>query len=206
MNKNINILPTNRDIANPELSKISLTAYITKFGSWNNFLNSIDETPNRVATYSEQDLIDHFYKIKKKLQHTPNSRTIKNKKLSKITVFAYINRFGSWNNFLNFIGEPVIKTRSRPDQDFIDNYYNVKEKLGRIPNYIDMDNKELSKIPIGTYCYRYKNYSNFLKSIGENRKSQCIICNKESDCSMYKSKMSKYCSRKCRNALHSKKL
>jgi hypothetical protein len=45
--------PTQQDLNNPKLSKIPARIYIERYGSYNKFLESIGETPNKIRSRKE---------------------------------------------------------------------------------------------------------------------------------------------------------
>jgi hypothetical protein len=119
--------------------------------------------------YTDQELIDNYYNVKEKVGKVPTFRDICNKEISAVLQWQYVKRYGTWNNFLKTISERPNPKRiiSYSEKDFVDNYYKIKEKLGRVTGYRDITNKQLSRMSIGVYYNRYGNYTNFLKSIGE---------------------------------------
>jgi hypothetical protein len=70
-----------------------------RFGNWNKFLDAAGLQPNkqmksRKKIYSNEEIIQSFSLLSKKLGRTPSVREFPHYRIA-------LNRFGNWNNFLN---------------------------------------------------------------------------------------------------------
>jgi superfamily II DNA or RNA helicase len=142
------------------------------FGSWNEFLIAVGEKPlteRRTSrankrNISKQDLIDAYFLLKESLGRQPDSSDMRDH--GEFSLTSYVNHYGSWNNFLNEISEPILKeVKPVTKAELIATYYELKEKLGRIPKGVDMDNH--GKYSAGVYFKKFGGWNNFLESIGE---------------------------------------
>lgn len=161
-----------------EFTKYSDSSWATiakYFGSWNDFLVAVGETPIRPRgeqrgtpkrNVGKQDLIEAYYRLKEKLGRRPLTEDVQT--LGEFSVTAYRNHFGTWNKFLESIGEPVF-TKEVSTDDLIAAYYELKESLGRIPTGTDMDKH--GKYSSAVYYRRFGGWPKFLAHIGENKPS-----------------------------------
>ena len=142
------------------------------FGSWNKFLIAVGEktlTGRRKSrlnkrNISKQDLMDAYFRLKESLGRQPDSSDMRDH--GEFSLTSYVNHYGSWNNFLNEISEPILKeVKPVTKAELIATYYELKEKLGRIPKGVDMDNH--GKYSAGVYFKKFGGWNNFLESIGE---------------------------------------
>ena len=84
----------------------------------------------------------------------------------KFSSTTYVNHYGSWNEFLSAIGEPILKElKPLTKEELITAYYELKEKIGRIPKGVDMDNH--GKYSSGVYFKKFGGWNKLLESIGE---------------------------------------
>ncbi len=153
-----------------ELGKCSISAYYTKFGGWNNFLESIGEPFTIVnKKISEENLIAAYYELKENLGCTPT--TIEMNKLGKYNVKIYYKRFGTWNQFLESIGEDV-KRNTISEEELTDAFYELKDYLGHTPKTKEID--EFGKYSLSSYYAKFGSWNKFLESIGEDVKWKTI--------------------------------
>lgn len=152
-------------------SIIPVSAFVDVFGSWYGFLKEIGEEVPRVRQqapkYTEEELTEEYHRLEKDLGRQPVYTDFDGpKRTSRIHVSLYERRFGSWGRFLEKVGGKMYTTqRAVSKQDLIDNYYQVKEKLGRKPNHLEIGTYGLYKE--GFYRGRFGSYGRFLVEIGE---------------------------------------
>jgi hypothetical protein len=137
-------------------------------------LQEIMKNRNRQSgNYTRQELIENYWNVKKKLGRIPKYKEFFRIENSRFSSTYYANQFGGYTKFLKFIGERVNMNVDITKQDLIDNYYQMKEKLGgRRPQHDDFYNRSLSMISIRPYQRIFGTYNKFLEAIGEtfNRK------------------------------------
>jgi superfamily II DNA or RNA helicase len=84
--------------------EFSVVSYTNHFGSWNAFLIEIGEPVLRqVKPLTKEELVGAYYELKEMLGRSPNSMDMKRD--GKYSDAVYYRKFGSWNNFLEYIGE-----------------------------------------------------------------------------------------------------
>ncbi|MDM8554677.1 hypothetical protein QUF75_08120 [Desulfococcaceae bacterium HSG7] len=152
--------PTSRDMNCYGMYNVSI--YYSKFGSWSRFLKNIGES-SRIKSIPKKNLIEAYFDLKNILAKNPTSTEIK--KYGKYSLKAYNNQFGSWNKFLESIGERT-RSKSISEKELFDAYYLLKEKLGRIPTATEMN--ELGKYSASVYYSRFGGWKKFLKYIDED--------------------------------------
>lgn len=157
--------------------------YRHRFGGWGNFLSKIGEPIKFDFRQSkEEELIDNYYEVKKKLGRQPYSYDINKGKysFSKFELKKYYKHFGSWENFLIKIGQPLTQYSSRENttnQELIDNYWSFKKSHGHVTSdMISVRNGSL--FGIDTYVNRFGSWTKFLEKIGE--KQRCLNISRES--------------------------
>ncbi len=144
-------------------SRFGISTYHNMFGSWNKFLEKIGEKCRKKI--SEEDLIKNYWDLKNKY---PNLRPdmITRKNGSRFGKTTYIRQFGSWNKFLEKIGEKIEHRNRYSDEDLIKNYWNLKNKYPDLTS--DMVTRENgSQFDITTYLRHFGSWNKFLKKIGE---------------------------------------
>ena len=148
-------------------------SYRTHFKGWNNFLREIGELENYGSMISQEDLKDNYYNVKSKIGGIPRISDMKNKKISYYSASQYLIRFGSWNKFLQSVGEKQNRyfNVDVKKEDLIDNYYQIKRKLGKLPMCKDIKIKHGSKYGGSHYWKTFGSWRNFLRYIGETQKS-----------------------------------
>lgn len=161
-------VPTISDV--DRCGKFSSSVYRKRWGTWNNFLLSIDEIPVQNKNISEKDLIDNFLEVKRKLGKIPIIGEMK--KLSKFSISVYARRFGSWNSFLASIGERLNKKQKISKDEFISEFMKVKQKIGHAPTFKEM--KRHGEIAPNSYKRIWGSWTNFLKERGEKYQKRCV--------------------------------
>ncbi len=140
-------VPTVKEL--DEHSKFKAHHYKKKFGSHKKFLKAVGERS------VQEQLIEEYIAVKEKLGRQPTA--LEFSKFSSTVWNRVAQHFGSWNDFLIAIGETPLKLRSEAragkrnisEQDLIDAYYRLKEKLGRQPTIKDID--RLGEFSINSY-------------------------------------------------------
>lgn len=131
-------------------------------------IDIIREAEDRIVT--KEKLIENYYKVKEKLGCHVILKDVDNKEISWFSSFYYKKYFGSWNEFLAKIKEPIHAPPGMSyitKQNLIENYWNVKMLLGRRLLSSDMKHKEKSLYGITTYRKHFGTWNKFLDSIGE---------------------------------------
>ena len=156
-----------------EHSKTQWNTIAYNFESWNKFLIAVGEEPLTVRrsirknkrNISKQDLIDSFFRLKEALGRQPEMKDVRD--YGDFSSTSYTNHFGSWNEFLVEIGEPIMRqVKLLTKEELIVAYYELKEKLGRSPNSADI--KREGKYKDSVYYKRFGSWRKFLEYIGEN--------------------------------------
>lgn len=115
---------------------------------------------------SKEEMIDDIYRLYLEIGRTPTSRDI-NKCNYTASDGAYISRFESLYNVFEISNIPYNKrTRFLTDQEVIDIWYNLKNKLNRVPTLVEIVESEIN-ISDSIY-WRWGGYSEFLKELDED--------------------------------------
>ncbi len=144
---------------------VSGTLYRLRFGSWKNFLDKIGEDTEHLKPITDEDLKSEYLRIKKELK---KPKLILNdiKKHGKYKSKAYLNHFGSWDNFVRLMGDGNSRNLNT-DQEVIEEYWRVKKLLGK--DYITQNEmNEHGKISSSLYNWRFGSWKKFLIHIGED--------------------------------------
>lgn len=112
---------------------------------------------------SRQELVDSYFLIKDKLGKQPTITDMNT--YGGYTQNQYTVQFGGWNRFLEAVGEPVNKISKASETELIDAYYGLKDRLGRPPTSIDMNDK--GSFNAVSYSTCFGTWNRFLKKIGE---------------------------------------
>lgn len=97
-------------------SGIWWTLYRYHFGSWNGFLEAINEPllMKYRRELNEDKLIENYKKVKTNIKRQPVShKDLRKKHGSEFSIRDYQKVFGSWSNFLKKIGEPMMRKKRR---------------------------------------------------------------------------------------------
>ena len=130
-----------------------------RFDSTEKFMEHISNKEYKKFRISTEEMILDYNKVKEKIGKQPTLEDINTH--GKYTSSVYRRRFGNWTTFLNSVGDKPIQERDISGKELIDNYYQVKEKLNRVPTTDDMEN--IGIYSISTYCRRFNSCNNFLK-------------------------------------------
>jgi len=118
---------------------------------------------------TKEKLINEYFRVKKLLKRNllyTDFCLVERK--SVYSASAYENYFGTWTEFLKFIGEPhhnyTHKNLNISKDELIKYYNKVKNDLGRVPSIRDM-----KKYSINIYCRIFNvNWSEFKLNMGDN--------------------------------------
>jgi hypothetical protein len=158
------VVPSTEQIDEHGVYKIE--DYVRAFGSWLEFLMYVERLDNSTGfnikeKVSKEDLINNYYNLKQKLEHSPDYHEINI--YGKFGIDFYSYHYGSYERFLSEINEK--KTLKITDQQLIENYYCVKRKIGKQPSSTSL--QDLGKFSYQVYLKRFGSYNNFLLTIGE---------------------------------------
>src|SRR3972149_11425951 len=132
-----------------------MSTYLRHFGSWCKFLETIGEK----CKISKEDLIENYWNLKNKYPNLSLDIVTKNNG-SKFHKINYIRHFGSWNKFLETIGEKCRENITK--EDLIKNYWELKNKYPNLK--FGMINRENgSQFSIGTYRRLFGTWNEFLE-------------------------------------------
>ena len=152
-------IPRIKDINNRNLSKYGCSLYQSHFGSWNDFLIYLKEKGIKYNSIGKEKLIKSFLKIKKQY---PNCNMHELKKYGGHSISTYRRQWGNVNNFLREVGFPLVQYKPKKEE-MIEDYLNVKNKLGKIPIYEDM--KKYGKFHPSVMQKKWGSWSNFIKEM-----------------------------------------
>jgi superfamily II DNA or RNA helicase len=116
---------------------------------------------------TKEKLISNYYDVKKKLGKQPR---IKEMDLyGKYSSGTYSNYFGSWTEFLKLIDEKLLfyPVKNVTREKLINNYYLLKNKLGKQPRMKDIRRSKGSEYDLKVYIRVFKSWNIFLKEIKE---------------------------------------
>lgn len=165
--------PTTKDMN--ILGEYSISAYERKFGTWNKFLEGIDQKPNKKHKISKDDFIKEFFRAKSLLGHIPT--TLEMSKYGNIAPNSYKRLWGSWSNFLRDEGEKYQK-RNIPEADLVRAYLKLKKQLKK-DSLTQKDMNELGDFSSSVYERRFGSWNKFLKYIGDKENLKTDISKKD---------------------------
>lgn len=152
--------------------KFSSSAYRRRWGTWNNFLRSINQPLIQDKSITNEAFKADYYEVKRKMGRVPTREDMVH--VGKYGKSMYDRRFGGWNKFLESIGQSqsITKKHMIPRDKFVDEFKRVKSKLGHAPNAFEM--RKYGNIAPNTYKRLWGSWSNFLKEQGENYRRRNI--------------------------------
>lgn len=137
--------------------------YVKKsFGSWTAFLKKLKLEP-LVYRPTDQELIDEYFRMKRKLRRQPTVLEMELK--SRFAKNTYRNRWGSWVNFLNVVGDKSLRRIFYSEQELIQNYQMVRRKLGYVPTMTELEKQ--GKFNGNQYYRLFGSYRDFLQRMKE---------------------------------------
>ena len=129
--------------------------YLQAFGTWNKFLESVGE----IGNLNKEILTKTYFEVKEKIGHPPTLKEIGIH--CTFSAANYMRLFGTWNKFLESVGE----VGNLNKEILTKTYFEVKEKIGRIPTKKDMDDN--CDFNSGAYQKFWGTWRKFLAFIGE---------------------------------------
>jgi superfamily II DNA or RNA helicase len=169
LKKELNRVPTSHDMKMH--GKFSDTVYTNRFGSWYKFLETIGEEAGYKPTTSgitKEDLIRNYWDLKNKYPDL-TSGMVNKANGSRFHRSTYCNQFGSWNKFLETIGE-MTKYREKVTRDeLIKNYLNLKNKYHDV-TYDKLTRRNGSRFGGSSYTRHFGSWGKFLEIMGEATK------------------------------------
>lgn len=79
---------------------------------------------------SDEELKDNYYVIKESLKKKPSSEDMNNEEISKFKLSVYRNHFGTWNKFLESIGEATKASYHYPQGTHLGHIFYIIKTLG----------------------------------------------------------------------------
>lgn len=170
-----------------ELSKISKSTLMKKFGSWENVLKlcglehrysgrsvSGKMKNQKARNLSDAELIDELKRVSKQIGKLELTHSEFNAN-SEISASAITRRFGSWSKGLSTAGLEVVKIGKRYTEfELFDNLATVWTHWGRQPSMSDMK-KEPSIIGTKAYVIRWGSWTKALIAFVEKANSDAPI-------------------------------
>jgi hypothetical protein len=192
--KNDKYLLSGKDIDNNKSMPHSGT-YVARFGG---IVKSYEKIGINYQEYNkkvlEQDMIDKYLRLYKKLGYTPDSREIdrESNKNQCYSMTTYISHFGSLYHLQQLCGlTPTGIGRNKSDKDLIIDLQTLNKILGRIPTVYDLKDFDFCASQ-RKYSYVFNSYANALIKAGfkPNTKFQFTknntLCNSSYDYMMTK--------------------
>ena len=143
---------------------IAPNSYKRIWGSWSNFLKELGE-PYQKRNIPEEELIKAYLKLRKQLKKQSLTQNDMNE-FGEYSSSVYERRYGSWNKFLEKIGDnPNIRTDISKDE-LISEYFHIKSELKKIKLSAN-DIKLNSKFSLSTYLKKFGTWNEFLREINE---------------------------------------
>lgn len=143
---------------------IEPNSYRRIWGGWSNFLKEIGE-PYQKRNIPEEELIKAYLKLKKQLKKQSLTQNDMNE-FGAYSSSVYERRYGSWNKFLEKIGDkPNVRTDISKDE-LINEYFHIKSELKKIKLSAN-DIKLNSKFSLSTYLKRFGTWNKFMREINE---------------------------------------
>ncbi|MCX6148661.1 MAG: restriction endonuclease [Candidatus Kapabacteria bacterium] len=146
-------------------SKIVLIAFKTRFGTWKNLLDILNEDTERFKLASADELKEEYLTLKQKLNKS--RLTLEDIEIHyNRTDRSYKKYFGSWSKFVEIM-EGSFSYSIYTDKDIIDEYFRVKDLLGK-PIIRITDMNKYGRFTSGVASWRFGSWTNFLKIINEH--------------------------------------
>ncbi|MDO9391379.1 MAG: restriction endonuclease [bacterium] len=165
--------PTTKDMN--ILGEYSISAYERKYGTWNKFLEGINESLNKKHKISKDDFVNEFSRVKLLLGHVPT--TFEMSENGNIAPNSYRRIWGSWSNFLKEQGEKYQK-RNIPEADLIRAYLGLKKQLNK-ESLTQKDMNDFGNYCASVYERRFGSWNKFLKYIGDKENLKTDISKKD---------------------------
>lgn len=143
--------------------KYSSAAYRKRWGSWNRFLLEAGDPPILRRDLTADDLVAEYKRIRALMKNVPTRSEFS--ELSAYSPQRYARRWGSWNAFLESIGEAPTKRHLIPKEQLVAEFKRVRAILGKPPTMKEM--AQHGAIAPTTYRRLWGGWSQFLKEMGE---------------------------------------
>lgn len=124
---------------------------------------------------SEKELIQNYRAIRKRLRETPSRRKFDS--LSKISVMAYRQRFGSWSQFLQKVDEEPLRPLEVTKQDLVSEWKRLRKQLGRTPRHRDL--AERGRFGSARYLNTFGSWDAVCKAMGDEPSNRYNIPEEE---------------------------
>jgi len=151
-----------------KFGKYSFDTIRRRFGSWNKFKKEIGETLQSKYDIPKEVFIKDYRNVKKQKGYSLTQNEYN--KFGKYSSNWIIPRFGSWNKFKKEMGEETITHLRCSKEDFINDYWRVRKKLGHsllIAEYHKYGNHSYA-----CAYYIFSSWNKFKKEIGEESINQ----------------------------------
>jgi len=145
--------------------------------SWNEFRKSLGENVNpapELGKWNPKKVREAYFSLKRELKRNPRQKEFQARHggaASAIEYGRFNKKVGNWGQFLRFIGEiPEKKFEYWNTQTILKAFYDIKKKLGRVPNcmeFKEMGHGAMPALSLGLYKPDVRKHSEFLKDIGE---------------------------------------
>lgn len=143
--------------------KYSSAVYRKRWGSWNKFLSEVGDSPILRRDLTADDLRVEYSRIRASLGRVPTRSEFGS--LSAHSASRYERSWGSWNAFLESIGEAPTKRHLIPKEKLVGEFKRVRAMLGKPPTMKEM--AQHGAIAPTTYRRLWGSWSQFLKEMGE---------------------------------------
>lgn len=158
-------IPTEEDI--DVYGKYPLSYYTEEWGNLDRFLQEIGEEKS-ISEELKNDLLKEYFEEREICGAEPTPQQIDEHGMFKVE--DYIQAFGSWLSFLMYVEDldrkQGINLKEKVSKDdLISAYYNMKQRLGHIPTFHEVNNS--GKYGVDYYTYHYGSYDQFLRQINE---------------------------------------
>ena len=117
---------------------------------------------NANAPIPEVELIRDYRRVQLEIGRPPTISDIQEH--GKYSPSTYMKKYGSWSKFRALVSNPI-KTEKLSINELIENYYTVKEVLGRIPKGKEL--AEYGQYGGRTYHKYFGGHRKLLKYLGE---------------------------------------
>ncbi|NOT23968.1 MAG: restriction endonuclease [Nitrospiraceae bacterium] len=145
------------------LGKHSSSAYRKRWGSWNRFLLEVGAPPILRRDLTDDNLVAEYKRIQASMGKAPTRSEFAG--LSAYAPSRYERKWGSWNKFLDSIGEAPTKRHLIPKEKLVAEFKRVRTILGRPPTMTEM--AQYGTIAPTTYRRLWDSWSQFLEEMGE---------------------------------------
>jgi hypothetical protein len=150
--------------------KYSSAVYRKRWGSWNKFLSEVGVSPILRRDVTVDDLRVEYSRIRTSLGRVPTMSEFGS--LSTHSAGRYTHTWGSWNAFLESIGETPTKRHLIPKEKLVAEFKRVHTVLGKPPTMKEM--AQHAAIAPTTYRRLWGSWGQFLKEMGGVRQRRNI--------------------------------